>query len=93
MSGTVEMIIFVTFLSEYVLRVSCCTAFGENIYKFVVKPLNVIDLLSILPFFIEIIFDSGEDFAQLRVVRAIRLFRIIRIFKFTRYMHSINILF
>ena len=51
-------------------------------------PLNVIDALAILPYYIEVIVGGG-GVSGLIVVRVIRLARVFRIFKFSRYSTAI----
>ena len=62
------------FCIEYLLRV----AVADNKLKFIFSFFGLIDLFSILPFFLT----SGVD---LRTLRAFRLFRLFRIFKLVRY--------
>ncbi len=45
---------------------------------FVLSPLNVIDLVSILPFYLELLFGRGTNLTFLRVLRLLRVARIVR---------------
>jgi len=67
------------FTIEYMLRV----AFSERKLGFVFSFFGIIDLLSILPFYIS----TGVD---LRSIRAFRLLRLFRIFKLVRYSKAIQ---
>lgn len=77
----VEVISVTIFTFEYLLRL--CSS--DNI-KEIFKPLMVIDLLSILPFYLPFI---GID---LRILRAFRLFRILRMFKLARYFEALQMI-
>ena len=58
--------------------------------KFVVAPLNVIDILAILPYYIGLVL--AGSFSGLSVLRVIRLTRVFRLFKFGRYAKSLRVL-
>src|SRR5690349_17330525 len=53
--------------------------------KFAVTPLAIIDLLSILPFYLAFLP------IDLRVLRIFRLMSLFRMFKIARYLHALNI--
>jgi len=73
----IEWIVTMVFSLEYVLRLSCC----RSPCRFMKNWLNLIDLCSFLPFYIELTrIMSGT--AGLRVVRTIRLTRMVRMMKF-----------
>jgi voltage-gated potassium channel len=81
------------FTIEYILRLWSCTSqlkyqrpFKGRI-KFALSPLAVIDLISILPFYLPMIISF-----DLRFMRALRLFRIFRIMKIGRYFESIRLI-
>ncbi len=81
------------FSIEYILRITTCTsdkAYKQPLIgriKFALKPLIIIDLMAIAPFYLPFIFPF-----DLRFIRAIRLFRIIRLFKISRYSSSLKLL-
>ena len=65
----------------------------SGLYKtllYACKPLNLIDLLAILPFYIELIIASGANVA---VVRVLRLARVFRVFKMGRNSKGVEILY
>ena len=62
------------FTVEYVTKIVCCPP-GE-LASFVRKPLNVVDLLAILPYYLELIFNKGGGTQVLRALRLVRIFRI-----------------
>ncbi len=55
--------------------------------RFAGRPLPVVDLLAILPFYVPLL--PGLD---LRVLRAIRLMRLMRLFKVARYSESLQLI-
>lgn len=65
------------FLVDYILRIVSC----PNLYKFVFQPLNIIDLVSIVPWYVELaLADSGaQGTAVFRVLRLLRVFRILKL--------------
>ena len=84
----VEVICIVWFTLEYLLRLWS----SPNKRKFLKGALNVIDLISILPFYISLLF-ANEHFESLinqtkrfrRVLTLFRVLRILRIFKLARH--------
>jgi len=80
----------IVFSIEYVVRVWCCPedkAFGEGRpgrLRYMATPIAIIDLLSILPFYLSFLVAM-----DLRFLRAIRLLRLL---KFTRYSNAMTTL-
>ena len=78
------------FTLEYALRIWSCTEDPRYAHpitgrlRFALRPLVLIDLLAILPFFLPMM---GLD---TRMIRAVRLVRIFRLFKATRYSRSLD---
>jgi voltage-gated potassium channel len=77
--SAVEFVVVVFFTVEYGLRILT----AENKLKFIFSPFGLIDLLSILPFYLSL----GID---LRYIRALRLFRLFRVLKLVRYRNAIR---
>src|SRR5436190_9606720 len=75
----IELAIVIFFTVEYGLRVLT----AENKFKFIFSFFGIIDLLSILPFYLSL----GID---LRSIRALRLFRLFRVLKLVRYRNAIR---
>jgi len=73
------------FTVEYLARLLACTEAIPRI-KFIFSIQNLIDLVAILPFYIELVFILGgligsDKIEGLRVFRAIRLLRLFRLFR------------
>jgi len=87
----VEIISIIIFTIEYILRILVCTinrrysAPISGRIKFIFTPYALVDLLSILPFYLPILIPF-----DLRFIRSVRLFRIIRIMKLGRYSESVS---
>lgn len=77
---TIEAVVSTVFTIEYLLRIGTV----KNPFKFSIRLLNIIDLLAVVPFFLDIIFQS-TDTNVVQVFRVVRLVRIFRIFKMSRY--------
>ncbi|MBI4583732.1 MAG: ion transporter [Planctomycetes bacterium] len=82
----------IIFSVEYLARLILCTAeerFRRPVLgrlRYLVTPLAIIDLVSILPFYLPLL---GLD---LRVLRLFRLMRLLRIFKLGRYSESLQLI-
>jgi voltage-gated potassium channel len=78
------------FTMEYLLRVWSCTAGGASPLvgrlRFMLRPLLLIDLIAILPFFLYFL---GLD---LRMARVVRIVRFVRIAKLGRYSTALRML-
>mmetsp|Transcript_58552 Transcript_58552/g.171308 ORF Transcript_58552/g.171308 Transcript_58552/m.171308 type:complete len:583 (+) Transcript_58552:1-1749(+) len=82
----------VIFTLEYVLRFYTCDAFGDQTrLAFVRVPMNILDILAILPFYVERCLESLE-LKAFRVLRAARLIRVFRIFKLSKYSLGMNLM-
>jgi hypothetical protein len=81
----IEDICITVFTVEFVLRISTC----PSRWHFVRQPLNMIDFLAILPFYLELILGTAAGGSA--VIRIIRLVRIFRIFKLSRYLPWVRV--
>ena len=72
-----EAVCVVSFTVDYVMRVlTCTTRAGPNgLIEYLVQPLNLVDIASILPWYMEHLFQLGGSMAILRVLRMARIFR------------------
>ena len=92
--NTFELISVIIFSVEYILRVWSCISSRELKYRkpllgrlrYMLRPMMIIDLLAVLPFYIVTL---GVD---LRSIRILRLFRVFRILKLGRYSTSLELL-
>lgn len=97
-----EVIIVAIFTVEYLLRLWLCdlhlsTDVGERTplivlkekVSYMLRPMPLIDLLAIAPFYIFRIF-SGTGFIDLRFLRVLRVLRIFRLFKLARYSMALE---
>jgi len=76
----IEAICVSFFTFEYVSRLLT----APKTMSFIFNSLNIVDVLAIFPFYIELAF-GGSDFSQLRVLRSVRLFRVFRVFKLGKH--------
>lgn len=78
---TIEACCIATFTFEYVCRLLV----ARKKISFAFEFLNLIDLISILPFYIEMISSGdGAEVPSLQVLRVIRLVRVFRLFKVSK---------
>jgi len=99
-----ETFAVVIFSIEYGVRFICC----PNRRAFVIAPLNIVDLLAILPYYITLgvaasigvspwdragMAGSATAVRTTTVFRAVRLFRVLRIFKLGRYSAGMQVFY
>lgn len=88
---TFEIFSVIVFTLEYLARVWSCVSLPQYAHpirgrlKFILRPMAIIDLLAIVPFFLSFIE------IDLLFIRAFRLFRIFRIAKLGRYASAIKL--
>jgi voltage-gated potassium channel len=81
----IEWAITAVFTVEYVLRLWCVKQHWKYVYSF----FGIIDLLSILPAYLGLVF-TGFQYAM--VIRVLRLLRVFRVLKMVRYMGEATVL-
>lgn len=84
-----ELIIVCVFSAEYLLRIYSSNFNQKGHFsprlKYILSPMAIIDLLSILPFFLPLIIPL-----DLRFLRIVRLSRILRVLKLNRYSKALE---
>ncbi len=86
-----EVFSVVVFTVEYLARVWSCASQSEysrpliGRLRFMLRPVAIIDLLAVLPFYLTFFT------ADLRFIRALRLFRLLRVAKLGRYSSSMRL--
>ena len=96
----VELACIVAFTIEYLVRVATCArrpaavAAGTPALRatlsYVLGVMPLVDLVSILPYYIGIFLDSGGSLAVLRVLRMARVFRVFRAGSLAKDMHMLS---
>ena len=87
-----EVFSVIVFTIEYLARMAFCVAdsryaspIGGRL-RFMLRPMSLVDLASILPFYLPFV---GID---LRALRALRLLRLFRVFKVARYYSALTLI-
>jgi hypothetical protein len=73
-----ETFCIIVFTIEYVLKLLTCTerpSQDQRLWTYIIQPMNVIDVLSILPFWIELIIGGSSSMSVIRMLRMARIFR------------------
>lgn len=84
----IETFCITWFTLEYVVRF----VFSPNKWRFFISVLNMIDLISIIPYYITLPMENSSNVSSLAVLRSVRLVRVFRIFKLSRYSRGLQIL-
>jgi hypothetical protein len=96
-----EIIFFgfeIFFTSFFTLELLARFAVDRRKLLFWLSPLNVVDLIAVFPFYLELILDAssevgGTNLQLLQIVRVVRLFRIARLLKLGRRNEAIDVIF
>ena len=83
----IELFCIAYFTFEIVIRFIC----SPKKWTFMKDILNIIDLVSILPFYMTLIFDMDGN-VSIYFLRAVRLVRVFRVFKLSRHSNEMKIL-
>lgn len=90
--GFIEKFCTAIFTVEYLIRFWVCDVLlTQTKTEFLRTPMNIFDLLAILPVYLQLLMASIEVPA-LRVFRAVRLIRLTRIFKLGRYSTGMRVM-
>ena len=85
-----EAFCVVWFTLELVLRF----VLAPSKLEFIKTVMNIIDLLSIVPFYLEFLFnENNSNVVAIAMLRVLRITRVFRIFKLSRYSKAIFLLF
>mmetsp|Transcript_35674 Transcript_35674/g.113373 ORF Transcript_35674/g.113373 Transcript_35674/m.113373 type:complete len:470 (+) Transcript_35674:65-1474(+) len=88
-----EVLCTLLFTAEYCCRLAVCTSGGTSHFRFVISPMNAVDLVALMPFYLEVLMRSGGfvDTLALRLARLVRLVRLARILKLSRYASGMRL--
>ena len=81
---TLEWIFTILFTIEYILRVLVVNRKARYIFSF----LGIVDLLSILPTYLALVFSGAQVLIVIRVIRLLRIFRILKLAQFVGAGHT-----
>ena len=81
----IETVCIIWFCTEFFVRLISC----PSKILFLKSPLNIVDFLAILPYFVDLYKTSSNSTGILRIVRICRVFRV---FKLTRHLTGLKIL-
>jgi len=88
--GIIDHTTMVFFTLEYIIRFTC----APEKLPFVRAPLNVIDLLAILPYYFGFVLEGLKDTLVVgrvgKVLRLVRVMRILRVFKLVRHFNGLQ---
>ncbi len=91
---TIELVTIIVFVIEYILRILTADFLypnktnGKAIFSFIFSLAGMIDLLTIVTFFLPFVFSSG-----LVAFRLLRVIRILRLFALTRDYDSFSVIY
>ncbi|XP_055329592.1 potassium voltage-gated channel subfamily A member 2-like [Paramacrobiotus metropolitanus] len=92
-----ETVCIAWFTLEFILRLAAC----PDKRHFLKQPLNIIDMIAILPYYVDLVVvlvalrrgtDAAREGGVLTVLRILRLVRVFRIFKLSRHSRGLQIL-
>ena len=82
-TGGLELVCIACFTIDYLGRAITCSSRpgpDKSVIRYLIRPLNLIDFLSIAPFYAELFLNFGAgSFAILRMLRMARIFRILKV--------------
>jgi len=89
-----EVLCTLVFTVEYACRLAVCGEAGLSRLRFVIAPLNLFDLMAVLPFYVDTIMTAAgvRHSLLMRLACLVRLFRLVRIFKLGRYASGMRLM-
>ena len=78
-----EWFFTILFSIEYLLRIYCIRLPSSYVFSF----FGIVDLLSVIPTYISVLYPGAQALAVIRVLRVLRIFRILKLFQ---YMSEAN---
>jgi len=86
----IEYFVMPQFTVDYLLRVAC----AKRPLRFAVQPLSLVDLVSIVPFYVQLGLsgDRNVNVSALAVLRVLRLTRLLRFLRAGRYSGQLRII-
>ena len=85
-----DIITVIIFTVEYFTRLIC----SPVKWKFFIKPMNLVDLVALLPFFISMALEELEDFQIIgkagKIIRLMKVMRIFRVYKLFRHFSGLQ---
>ena len=86
----IDTFVVIFFTVEYGLRLLVC----PSKIKFLKSPMNIVDFIAIVPFYVALVLKELEDFQVIgkagKIIRLARIMRIIRIFKVVRHVAGLQ---
>jgi hypothetical protein len=86
--ATIEAVCIIIFTVDYAVRAFTVHAGSQSVssalldtFRYVKKPVNIVDLVAILPFYLQVGFGTGELLDKFRVLRLVRILRIFKLAK------------
>tara|TARA_B100000287_G_scaffold362983_1_gene356530 strand:+ start:1226 stop:2035 length:810 start_codon:yes stop_codon:yes gene_type:complete len=76
--NTLEWVFTILFTIEYFLRIYCVRLPSSYVFSF----FGVVDLLSIIPTYISVLFPGAQALSVIRVLRVLRIFRVLKLFQY-----------
>ena len=73
-----EWIFTILFTIEYFLRIFCVRLPSSYMFSF----FGIVDLLSIIPTYISVLFPGAQALSVIRILRVLRIFRVLKLFQY-----------
>ena len=78
-----EWVFTIMFTLEYFLRIYCVRLPSSYVFSF----YGIVDLLSVIPTYISVLFPGAQALSVIRILRVLRIFRVLKLFQ---YMGEVN---